>query len=234
MAEAYTVVALSPLRKVIAARMTEATRTIPHFRLVADLEIDALLAWRAQLNVEHPDNKVSINDCLIKACASALMGQPTVNIQLIGEEIHQYHQADISVVMAVEGGLLTPVVRGADRKGVLDIATEVKAFAVRAAGGRLRLDEMLGGSFSISNLGGYGVEQFDAIINLPQCAILAVGRAKAAMTVDERATARIATLLRVTLSLDHRAIDGATGAAFLATLRQTLQHPEGLLSESPK
>lgn len=234
MAEGYSVVALSPLRKVIAARMSEATRTIPHFRLVADIEVDGLLAWRAQLNLEHPDTKVSINDCLVKACGLALMGHPGVNIQLIGEEIHQYHQADISVVMAVEGGLVIPVVRGADRKGVRDIAAEVKAFAVRAAAGRLRLDEMLGGSFSVSNLGAYGVEQFDAIINLPQCAILAVGRARAALTVDERAAARVATLLTVTLSLDHRAIDGATGAAFLATLRQTLQHPEGLLSESAK
>jgi pyruvate dehydrogenase E2 component (dihydrolipoamide acetyltransferase) len=228
MAEPYTAVALSPLRRVIAARMSETVRTIPHFRLVADIEMGALFAWRKLLNAEDSSIKVSVNDCMIKACAMALMECPAVNIQLVGDEIHQYHQADISVVIAVEGGLSTPVVRAANRKGLREIAAEAQALAARAAAGRLRMDEILGGTFSVSNLGAYGVEQFDAIINAPQCAILAVGQAKPKMTVAEDGNSRVATVLRVTLSLDHRAIDGATGAAFLKVLRQTLEDPRGL------
>jgi pyruvate dehydrogenase E2 component (dihydrolipoamide acetyltransferase) len=228
MAEHYTVIPFSPLRKVIAARMTEANRTIPHFRLVADIEMDALLAMREQVNAVHPDNKVSVNDCMVKACASALMEHPAVNIQLIGEEVHQYHEADISVVIAVEGGLATPVVRGANHKSVLEIAAEVNVLTARSTARQLKMDEIFGGSFSISNLGGHGVEQFDAIINPPQCAILAVGRAKPRMTVSESGEAHVATVLRATLSLDHRAIDGAIGAVFLTTLRQTLEQPRDL------
>jgi pyruvate dehydrogenase E2 component (dihydrolipoamide acetyltransferase) len=184
MAEPYSVVALSPLRRVIAARMTETIRTIPHFRLVADIDMGALFAGRNRLNAEDSSIKVSVNDCMIKACAMALMECPAVNIQLVEDEIRQYHQADISVVIAVEGGLSTPVIRAANRKGLRDIAAEAQALAARATAGRLRMEEILGGTFSVSNLGGYGVEQFDAIINAPQCAILAVGRAKPKMTVD--------------------------------------------------
>jgi pyruvate dehydrogenase E2 component (dihydrolipoamide acetyltransferase) len=229
MAEPYTVVTLSPLRKVIAARMSEAARTVPHFRLVADIEMDVLLAQRKLLNAEGSAVKVSVNDCVIKACASALMECPAVNVQLVGDEIHQYHHADISVVIALEGGLSTPVVRAADRKALRDIAAEIQSLSARAAAGRLRMEEILGGTFSVSNLGGYGVEQFDAIINSPQCAILAVGRSRPRMIVSEGGTPRVASILRATLSLDHRAIDGATGAAFLKVLRQTLEHPQGLL-----
>src|SRR3990172_1955582 len=121
MAESYTVIPFSPLRKVIAARMTEATRTIPHFRLVADIEVDTLLALRKGFNAAHPESKVSVNDCIIKACASTLMEHPAVNSQLLDDEVHQYHQADISVVIAVEGGLATPVVRSANHKSVREI-----------------------------------------------------------------------------------------------------------------
>lgn len=232
MPEPYTVIPFSPLRRVIAARTTEATRTIPHFRLVADIEVDALLALRESFNAAHPESRVSVNDCIIKACASALIEHPAVNSQLLGDQVHQYHQADISVVIAVEGGLATPVVRRANQKSVAEIAAEVKVLATRAGAGRLNMDDILGGSFSISNLGGYGVDQFDAIINPPQCAILAVGRAKPRMNVSNSGEARVATVLRVTLSVDHRAIDGATGAGFLTSLRLGLEQPRALIQIS--
>lgn len=228
MAEAYTAVALSPLRKAIAARMTEAVRTIPHFRLTMDIEMDALLAWRGRINAAQPASSVSINDCLIKACASALMEHPALNSQFVGDTIHRYHTADISVVVAVEGGLATPVIREANRKSVQEISAEVRALATRAAARQLRMEEITGGSFSISNLGAYGVDQFDAIINPPQCAILAVGRAKRQLVVRDGSESQIATLLRATLSVDHRTIDGAVAAEFLATLRRTIEAPDGL------
>jgi len=224
----FTVVPLSPLRKIIAARMTEAKQTIPHFRLVVDVELDALLGMRERYNAAHPDDKISVNDCVIKACAAALMQHPGVNAQLMGDELHQYHQADISVVIAVKGGLSTPVVRGANLKNVADIAREVKVLAKRAAAGQLKMAEILGGSFSISNLGAYGVDQFDAIINPPQCAILAVGRAKPRVVASADGTPRVATVLCVTLSVDHRAVDGVAGAEFLRTLRQLLEQSQWL------
>jgi len=224
----YHVIPLSPLRKIIAARMTEAKHSIPHFRIAADIEMDAVLSVRKQLNADDPENSVSVNDFIIKACAAALMERPAINIQLIGNEIHQYQQADISVVIAVDGGLSTPVIRNANGKSVQDIAAEVKTLAARAAAGQLKMDEIMGGSFSISNLGMYGVDQFDAIINPPQCAILAVAGAKPQPVVKNNELG-IATVMRVNLSLDHRAIDGAMGAEFLAVLRDKLQHPEALL-----
>lgn len=232
MAEPHTVVPFSPLRKVIAARMTEATRTIPHFRLVVDIELDALLSLRERMNAANLDSKVSINDCIVKSCASALMEHPAVNVQLAADEIHQYQEANISIVVSVEGGLATPVIRSANRKSVWDISSEAKALTARAAARQLKMDEILGGSFSVSNLGMYGVEQFDAIINPPQCAILAVGCAKLKTIVSARREVQIATLLRATLSVDHRAIDGATGAMFLATLRQKLENPETIFSRN--
>ena len=225
MTDDYGVIRLTPLRKVIAARMLDAKQTIPHYRLAMDVEMDALLALRKQVNASHPDSKVSVNDFIIKACANALMEKPALNIQWVDNEIHQYRQADISVVIAVEGGLSTPIIRGADKKTVAEIAAEVKDLAARAAAGQLKMEEILGGTFSISNLGMYGVDQFDAIINPPQCAILAVSSAKPQAVVKAGAVA-VATVMRVQLSLDHRAIDGATAAAFLAVLREQLEKPE--------
>jgi pyruvate dehydrogenase E2 component (dihydrolipoamide acetyltransferase) len=229
MAEAYTVVALSPIRKVIAARMSEANRTIPHFRLSTDLELDALLALRKDLQMHRPDANLSLNDLLIKVCATALMDAPAINIQWAEKEIHQYGSADISVVTALAGGgLSTPIIRSADSKSIWEISREMKELASRAAKHALKVEEIAGGSFSLSNLGMYGIDQFDAIINPPQCAILAVGAAKPRMVVLPERKTRIATLLRVTLSVDHRAIDGATGAAFLSALRHRVEQPEHL------
>jgi pyruvate dehydrogenase E2 component (dihydrolipoamide acetyltransferase) len=225
MDEAYKVTALSPLRKIIAARMTEAKHTIPHFRLSADIELDALMELRKELRGRHPDISLSLNDLLIKACASALMDTPGVNVQWAEKAIHEYRDADVSIVTSVEGGLSTPIIRRANSKSVWEISREVKELAARAANNALRMDEILGGSFSISNLGMYGVDQFDAIINPPQCAILAVGAAKPRVVVSPEREMRIAIALRVTLSCDHRAIDGATGAKFLSALRDRLEKP---------
>ena len=230
MAERFTVVPLTPLRKIIAARMTDAARTIPHFRLVADIDMDATLGLRRKLNAELSANTISVNACIVKACAAALVEHPAINSQMMGNEIHQYRQADISVIIAVEGGLFSPVIRQANQKSVRDIAIEIQALAARAAEGRLRMEEILGGSFSVSNLGGHGVDQFDAIINPPQCAILAVGRARPRVIVCGSGETRIANILRATLSVDHRAIDGAMAAAFMNTLRVTLEQPQRLFA----
>jgi pyruvate dehydrogenase E2 component (dihydrolipoamide acetyltransferase) len=229
MAEPYTVIPLSPLRKVIAARMTEAKRTIPHFRLTCDLEMDALMGLRKALRERDPDTHPSLNDFLIKACATALMDTPALNIQWVEGQVHQYRTADISVVTALEGGLSTPIIRSANSKTIWEISREVKELAARAAKNALKMDEVFGGSFSISNLGMYDVDQFDAIINPPQCAILAIGSAKPRVVVSPEREMRIATVMRVTLSADHRAIDGATAAAFLSALRHRLKQPEHVL-----
>jgi len=225
----FKAISLTPLRKIIAARMTEAKQTIPHYRVCMDIQMDALLALRQQLNAENPDNKVSVNDFIIKAIANTLVEHKELNCQFIDNEIHQYNQADISVVIAVEGGLSTPVIRSADQKTVQEITQEVKALAKRAAAGQLKMSEISGGTFSLSNLGMCGVDQFDAIINPPQCAILAVGAAKAQPVVK---TEKIETakVMRASISLDHRVIDGATGAQFLSSLREQLQNPEQLLA----
>jgi pyruvate dehydrogenase E2 component (dihydrolipoamide acetyltransferase) len=222
----YTALPMSALRKVIALRMSEAKRTIPHFRLVIDVAMDALLAHRERWNGAHAQEKCSINDYLIKACAASLMEHPVLNSQLVGEEIHQFHHADISVIVAVEGGVASPIVRAANEKSVPEIAREMRELAARAAKGQLRMSEISGGSFSISNLGAHGIDQFDAIINPPQCAILAVGCVRPRIVVKEDQTMGIARLLRATLCVDHRVIDGATAAQFLATLRRTIEQPQ--------
>lgn len=211
--------------------MAEANRTIAHFRLTADVELDALLKLRQELQSLCPEEKLSLNDLLIKCCAMALMDSPAVNILWGETELFQYHTADISVVMALgAGGLATPIVHAAETKSVWEIAREVKDLAARAAQNTLKMPEIVGGSFSISNLGMYGVDRFDAIINPPQCAILAVGAAKPRVLVTSDRQMRIATVLQATLSADHRAIDGVTGAAFLSALRARVEQPEHLHS----
>lgn len=228
MLRSFTEVPLTPLRKAIAARMTHAKQTIPHFRLVANFDLDALLRWRTAVNEVDPNKRVSINDCLIKAVAVSLVGNPALNCQMADTAIHRFHSADISVVIAVEGGLATPVVRGAEAKSVMEISEEVKDFVKRAGRNALKLSEISGGSFSISNLGGYGIEQFDAIINAPQCAILAVGSAAPRVVADPLGNTRVATMLTCTLSVDHRAIDGAEASKFLQGLRDVISDPDGL------
>lgn len=227
MSETSRTIPLTSIRKAIAARMTEAKRTIPHFRLSADIDVDALLRLRAQLNEVEPQVNLSINDLLIAASATTLMAVPAINVQWAETEIHQCASADISVVIALEqGGLSTPIIRSAESKTVWEIALEVRELAARAKRGALKMNEIVGGSFSISNLGMYGIDRFDAIINPPQCAILAVGAAQPRMVVTSERQPRIATMLTATLSCDHRAIDGATGAQFLSALRSRIERPE--------
>jgi pyruvate dehydrogenase E2 component (dihydrolipoamide acetyltransferase) len=228
MSEEYTVRKLSPIRKIIAARMTEATQTIPHFRLTSEIELDSLISTRKALRERNPEANLSLNDLLIKACAMALMDVPAVNIQWIDGEIREFSSADISVVTALKDGLATPIVRNADKKSVWDIAREVKDLGALAAKNALKMNEVFGGSFSISNLGMFGIDQFDAIINSPQCAILAVGVAKPRLVVDADGERRVATVMRATLSIDHRALDGAIGAKFLTALKSRLEKPASL------
>lgn len=228
MSRPYTEIPLTPLRKAIAARMTHSKQTIPHFRLVANLEVDTLLRWRKLANEAEPSTKISVNDCFIKAVAVSLIENPALNVQMTDTAIHRFHSADISVVIAVEGGLATPVVRGADAKSVVEIAKEVKDFAERAGRNALKLSEISGGSFGISNLGGYGVEQFDAIINPPQCAILAIGSAVPRVIPDLDGGTRTPTTAICTLSVDHRAIDGVEASKFLQSLRGAISNPDRL------
>ena len=228
----YEIIKLSPLRKIIAARMTEAKQTIPHFRVCTTVEMDSLLSLRNHHNTENPDRKISVNDFIVKAGANALMAVPEMNIQFVEGEIHRYRQADISVVIAVEGGLSTPVVRAAEQKSIYDISAEIKDFANRAKLGQIKLPEITGGTFSISNLGMYNIDQFDAIINPPQGAILAVAGTKPRVVSaieNDRQDFRISHCVKLSLSLDHRVLDGAVGAQFMNALREQLMRPEKLL-----
>jgi pyruvate dehydrogenase E2 component (dihydrolipoamide acetyltransferase) len=216
---------LSPMRQRIAQRLQDSASTIPHYRLVSDACFDALLDLHKSLKNAGSDTHISINDLLVKACATALLQVPECNLQFDGNQVTRFPHADISVAVALEEGLITPIVRAADTKGVSAIAAETAELVRRARSGVLKPEEYEGGTFTISNLGMFGVRQFDAIINPPQCAILAVGRS------EQRVVARggqpvVATMLTLTLSLDHRVIDGAVGAKFLQTLVNIIEHPE--------
>ncbi len=221
---------LSPMRKMIAAHTAEAHLSIPHYRVAVDIEADELLRLRQELNSRNGDDRISVNDLLIKACATALIERPEINIHLIDGEIHRYPEPHIAVVVAVPGGVLAPVIRSANGKTLHEISGEMKALTERAAAGHLKQSEITGGTFTISNLGMYGVAQFDAIINLPQCAILAVGAAKPTPVI-RNGSVQVAAVMRATLSADHRAIDGAVVAEFLAALRRILQRPQALVAD---
>jgi pyruvate dehydrogenase E2 component (dihydrolipoamide acetyltransferase) len=218
------------VRKVIARRMLESKQTVPHFYLTVDLEIDALLAARAAINevARKKDARVSVNDMVIKACAKALRDHPECNSSWTEDEMVQYGAVDISVAVATDRGLITPIVRNADMKGVAQISIEMKDLAARAKTGKLKLEEFQGGGFTISNLGMFGVQHFGAIINPPQAMILAVGAG------EERVVARkgemvIRNMMSCTLAVDHRVVDGAMGAQFLQTLRAYIEQPAAML-----
>jgi pyruvate dehydrogenase E2 component (dihydrolipoamide acetyltransferase) len=219
------------VRKVIARRMLESKQTVPHFYLTVELEIDALLAARQAINAvtEKKGTKVSVNDMVIKACAKALRDHPDCNASWTEDEMVQYGAVDISVAVATDRGLITPIVRNADMKGLAQIATEMKDLAARAKVGKLKLEEFQGGGFTISNLGMFGVKDFAAIINPPQAMILAVGAG------EERAVVRksqlvVRNMMNCTLAVDHRVVDGAMGAQFLQTLRSYVEQPAGMLA----
>ena len=225
-----TTIAMNGMRRAIASRLQSAKRNAPHFRLIADLNVDAIQALRSQINATVPQVKLSINDMLIKAAAAALMKVPQVNVQFDEEnqQILQFEHADISIAVAIENGLITPIVKAANKKSLAEISTEVRDLATRAKIGKLAPDEFQGGSFSISNLGMLGVKQFDAIINPPQGAILALG-ASEQRTVVENDQIVIRQMVTATLSCDHRVIDGALGAKFLAAFKQFVENPALIL-----
>jgi pyruvate dehydrogenase E2 component (dihydrolipoamide acetyltransferase) len=218
------------VRKVIARRMLESKQTVPHFYLTVDLEIDALLAARQAINAvaEKKGAKVSVNDMVIKACAKALRDHPECNASWTEDEMIQYGAVDISVAVATDRSLITPIVRNADMKGLAQIASEMKDLAARAKVGKLKLDEFQGGGFTISNLGMFGINSFAAIINPPQAMILAVGMG------EERAVVRkgqvvVRNMMSCTLAVDHRVVDGAMGAQYLQTLRAYIEQPAAML-----
>ena len=218
------------VRKVIARRMLESKQTVPHFYLTVEFEIDALLAARQAINdvARKRDAKVSVNDMLIKACAKALRDHPECNASWTEEEMIQYGAVDISVAVATDRGLITPIVRNADMKGVAQISIEMKDLAARAKTGKLKLDEFQGGSFTISNLGMFGVKEFAAIINPPQAMILAVGAGEERVVVRKGEMA-VRHMMSCTLAVDHRVVDGAMGARFLQTLRAYVEQPAAML-----
>ncbi len=226
---AWEEIPLSTMRKVIARRLTEAKRDIPHFYLTIDCALDALLDMRKRLN-ERPgaEYKLSVNDFVIKAAALAIREVPDVNASWGGDKLYRYRDIDISVAVAVPGGLITPIVRKADQKGLATISAEMKDMAARAREGKLLPEEYQGGGFSISNLGMYGIREFAAVINPPQACILAVGAGEKRPVVRDGALA-VATMMTVTLSVDHRVVDGALGARFLQAFKTLVEDPLALL-----
>ena len=219
---------ISGMRKTIAARLQASKQTAPHFRVHIDAEIDALLAVRKQINSSNTDAKVSVNDFIVKACASALIKVPALNVQFDGEQLSYFSNADISVAVAIDDGLITPIVSDANHKGLVEISNTTRDLATRAKLGRLKPEEFQGGSFCISNLGMYGIKQFDAIINPPQGAILAVGAGEQRPVVKDGELA-VATVMSLTLSSDHRIIDGAVAAQFMSVLKGYLEQPATML-----
>ena len=227
---AYRDAPASTMRKVIAQRLQEAKREVPHFYLTVDCAVDALLETRAQLNERSDAYNLSVNDFVIRAAALALRKVPAANASWVDGALRQYESADISVAVAIEDGLVTPIVRNADGKGLAEISAEVKELAVRARAKPMALapEEYQGGTFSVSNLGMYGIKEFAAIINPPQSMILAVGTAEQRPVVKDGALA-VATMMSCTLSVDHRVVDGALGATFLQAFKGLIEDPLTML-----
>ena len=228
----FTEVPLDGMRKTIAARLTEAKQTIPHFYLRRSVGLDALLAFRSDLNAELEGRgvKLSVNDFIIKACANALQQVPAANAVWAGDRILQLDPSDVAVAVAIEGGLFTPVLKDAHQKSLSTLSAEMKDLASRARDRKLAPHEYQGGSFAISNLGMFGIENFDAVINPPHGAILAVGAGKKKPVVSDDGTVTVATMMSMTLSVDHRVIDGALGAELLQAIVDGLEHPMALLA----
>jgi pyruvate dehydrogenase E2 component (dihydrolipoamide acetyltransferase) len=225
---AYEEIPNSSMRRTIAKRLSEAKQTIPHFYLSIDCSIDALLKVRREI-ADCPDAaKLSVNDFVIKAASLALRKLPGVNASWTEAAIRRYRDVDVSVAVSTPSGLITPIIRNADQKGLAQISTEVKDLAERGRLGKLREDEYQGGGFTISNLGMYGIREFAAIINPPQSAILAVGTGEQRAVVRDGALA-IATVMTCTLSADHRVVDGALGAEYLAAFKKLIEHPLSML-----
>jgi pyruvate dehydrogenase E2 component (dihydrolipoamide acetyltransferase) len=227
----FEAVKLSNMRKTIARRLTESKQQVPHFYLTVDVRLDALLKLRAELNkaLESRGIKLSVNDMLVKAQGLALLQVPDANVSFAGDSLRKFSRADISVAVAIPGGLITPVIRDAANKSLSSIANEMKDLAARAKEGKLQPPEYTGGTASISNLGMYGIKQFDAVINPPEGLILAVGAGEKRPYIVDDALA-IATVMSATGSFDHRAIDGAVGAEFMSVFKGLVENPLGMLA----
>ena len=225
----YEEVLLDGMRKTIARRLTQSMQEIPHFYLTIDCELDELLVARKKLNEEAGEGvKLSVNDFLVRAAALALIKVPDANVSFAGNALLKHKSADVGIAVALDGGLITPIIRHAEKKGLAEISEEAKSLAARARDKKLKPSEYEGGSFSISNLGMFGIKHFTAVINPPQAAILAVGKG------EERPVVRsgkleIANVMTVTLSCDHRAIDGALGARFLEAFKAYVEYPARML-----
>ena len=229
---AYTEIPLDGMRRVIAARLTEAKQTIPHFYLRREVRLDALLSFREELNRQLSARgvKLSVNDFIIKASALALQAVPAANAVWAGDRVLQMQASDVAVAVAVEGGLFTPVLQDAEAKSLSQLSAQMKDLAKRARDRKLAPHEYQGGSFAISNLGMMGIESFDAVINPPHGAILAVGAGVKKPVVSASGTIEVATMMALTLSVDHRVIDGALGAELLAAIVSNLENPMAMLA----
>jgi pyruvate dehydrogenase E2 component (dihydrolipoamide acetyltransferase) len=223
-ATAYRDEPASQIRQTIAKRLVTSLGPVPHFFLTTDIEMDRAAEMRRGINALDPDLKISINDVIIKVVAAALVQHPEVNASFQEKFVRYYEHADIGVAVAIEDGLITPVVRAADQKSLSQIAAEVRELADRARSKKLKPEEYTGATFSISNLGMFGIDEFTAVINPPEGAILAVGAMTAKPVVRDNDIV-IRQMMRVTMSCDHRIIDGATGAKFLQTFKKILENP---------
>jgi pyruvate dehydrogenase E2 component (dihydrolipoamide acetyltransferase) len=230
MAEAGDVeeIPLSSMRRVVARRLVESMQSTPHFYLTTNVDAEALLGFRAELNQQlaagGEDLKVSVNDLIVKACAALLRANPALNVSFAGDKLLVHRRVNVGIAVAVDGGLLVPVVRDADQKSLTQVTREARELIGRARDGKLAGDDVGGGTFTVSNLGMFGIEQFTAVINPPEAAILAVGAALPEPVATDDGVA-VHRRMRLTLSIDHRALDGATGAAFLAQLKDVLEQP---------
>jgi len=224
----YTERPLNAMRRVIARRLTESKQTVPHIYLTIDCEVDALLKIRTELNTKSDAYRISVNDFVIRAAALALRQVPAANASWSDDAILLWDTCDIAVAVALDDGLITPIVKMADRKGLAAIANETKDLVARARAGKLKLEEFQGGTFSISNLGMYGVRDFAAVINPPHGGILAVGAGEQ-RPVAKNGALTVATVMSCTLSCDHRAVDGAVGAQFLAAFKKLVEDPLTML-----
>jgi pyruvate dehydrogenase E2 component (dihydrolipoamide acetyltransferase) len=227
-AAGWTDVPHTPMRRAIARRLTESTSTVPHFTLTADCRVDALLALRQAVNADRPV-AVSVNDLVVKAVAAALMAVPDANVIWTPDATRRFTSADIGVAISIDGGLVTPVIRGVQRMPLGELSTALRDVAARARSGGLRQHELEGGSFAVSNLGMYGIREFSAIINPPQSGILAVGAATRRVVAGDDDEIAVATIMTVTLSADHRVLDGALAAKWLAAFVGFVENPVRML-----
>jgi len=225
---AFTEVPHSMMRKVIARRLVESKREAPHFYLTIDCNLDRLLQLRQEINAKREKDKISVNDFVIKAAGLALKQVPAANASWTENAVRLYQAADVSVAVATPGGLITPIIRSAEMKTLSAISAEMKDLAGRAREGKLKPEEYQGGTFSVSNLGMFGIREFAAVINPPQGAILAVGAGEQRPIVKDGALA-IATMMSCTLSVDHRVVDGAIGAEYLAAFKKLIEDPLNML-----